>query len=130
MPSCQRSSRSTPFVLPAVPTTAGEGGVVQLTTTVERQADADRIAALLLERRLAACVQVAGPVTSHYRWKGEPTSAPELLVVAKTTASRAGEAVAAIVDAHPYDLPEVLVTPVAGGHAPYLAWVAGEVESP
>lgn len=101
--------------------------VVQVTTTTPSEADADRIAAALLDAGLAACVQIDGPITSRYRWQGAIEHATEWRCVAKTTAALAEPAVAAIVAAHPYDVPEVLVTVVADGHDPYLAWVGSEV---
>lgn len=98
-----------------------------MTVTVERRDDADRIADLLLERRLVACVQIVGPVESRYRWQGEVNRASEHLLLIKTTAALLDGATAAIVDAHPYDVPEVLAVPVVGGHRPYLDWVTDSV---
>ena len=107
---------------------AGDGGaVVQVTTTVESEADAERLATLLLDDRLAACVQTVGPVRSRYWWKGAQETATEFVLVVKTTAAAAGDVVRAITAAHPYDVPEVLVSPVINGHQPYLDWVASEV---
>ena len=87
--------------------------------------EADQITQVLLDARLAACVQTIGPITSRYVWNDSIETATEYLVLVKTTAGQADAAVAAIVEAHSYDVPEVLVTPVIGGHAPYLEWVAG-----
>jgi periplasmic divalent cation tolerance protein len=101
--------------------------VVQVTTTAPTEADARRVADALLAERVAACVQVDGPITSRYRWEGAVTEATEWRCVAKTTAGAAERAVAAVVAAHPYDVPEVLVTTVDGGHQAYLDWVADEV---
>lgn len=81
-----------------------------------------------MESRLAACAQVIGPISSHYRWKGELEHASEHLLLVKTTVQRAADATAAIVEAHPYDVPEVLVTPVVGGHRPYLEWVTENID--
>lgn len=72
-------------------------------------------------------MQVVGPITSHYRWKGELTTATEWLLLCKTVAEHADAVTDAIARAHPYDVPEVLVTPVLGGHPAYLSWLAGEV---
>jgi periplasmic divalent cation tolerance protein len=72
-------------------------------------------------------VQVVGPITSHYRWGGQPTTTQEWLLLCKTTAALAGEVTGAIAGLHPYDVPEVLVTPVVGGNPAYLTWLAGEV---
>lgn len=67
-----------------------------------------------------------GPITSHYRWEGRTTRATEWLVAAKTTAEAADRVVHAITSEHPYDVPEVVITPIVGGHAAYLDWVAAE----
>ncbi len=104
-----------------------------VTTVIDDREVADRIARELVDARLAACVQLSpAPVTSVYRWPNEETGAPEIqtgqewTVTAKTTASRAPEAVDAIRATHTYDVPEILVTPVVGGYGPYLEWVAAE----
>ena len=99
---------------------------VQVQFTMGERTAADAIATALLERRLAACVQVLGPATSRYWWDGVIEHAEEWLCLAKTTAARADELVAAIVDLHPYEVPEVLVVPVTGS-APYLDWIDGSV---
>ncbi|MBM4143950.1 MAG: divalent-cation tolerance protein CutA [Lentisphaerae bacterium] len=91
--------------------------------------DAQRIARLLVERRLAACVQTA-PVHSTYRWKGAVEEADEHLFRAKTRRSLAGAVVAAIKAAHAYEVPEIVVTPILGGHAPYLDWIGAETAAP
>lgn len=117
-------------VIEALKRQLGLGTVtVQLTTTAPDEVTAERLAGLLLDQRLAACVQVVGPITSHYRWEGARQRDTEWLCLAKTTASVAGRATAAVVAAHPYDEPEVLVTPVAGGSAGYRRWVAAETRN-
>ncbi|HVM07534.1 MAG TPA: divalent-cation tolerance protein CutA [Acidimicrobiales bacterium] len=98
-----------------------------MTTTVERRDDAHGLAKTLVEGAAAACVQVVGPIVSHYRWQGKTQQSSEYLLVVKTTAERADATVASIVEAHPYEVPEVLVTPVVGGHDPYLRWVTENV---
>lgn len=102
--------------------------VVQVTTTVPTEDAASTIGAALLDAKVVACVQVDGPVRSSYWWQGAREDAVEWRCVAKTTAALADRAVAAIVEAHPYEVPEVLVTPVTGGHQAYLAWVATTVD--
>ncbi|WP_026909378.1 divalent-cation tolerance protein CutA [Patulibacter minatonensis] len=84
------------------------------------------IAGAAIDARLAACGQVGGPVTSVYRWEGAAETAEEWTLTLKTAADRTDELVALVVDRHPYDVPEVLVAPLAGGHAPYLDWVRAE----
>ena len=99
---------------------------VVITTSLGTRDDAHRIAAALIEERLAACVQMM-PIESHYRWDGQVETASELLLTIKTTAARAPAAEARIAALHNYALPEVLITPVIGGAAAYLAWIAREV---
>ena len=65
---------------------------------------------------------------SRYRWQGEITQSSEHLMLIKTTGARLAEATAAIVESHPYDVPEVLATPVVDGHQPYLDWVTENVD--
>jgi len=84
------------------------------------------VADALLEARLAACVQVLGPMTSRYWWEGAREEATEHLLLAKTRADLVDRVVEAARGAHPYDVPEVLATPVVGGDADYLRWVADE----
>ena len=97
--------------------------LVQVTTTVPDEDAAAAIARALLDGRLAACVQVDGPITSRYWWQGAVEESTEWRCVAKTTSAAAEPAIAAIVAAHPYDVPEVLVTPVLHAHPEYGAWV-------
>jgi periplasmic divalent cation tolerance protein len=97
--------------------------LVQVTTTAPDEETAAAIAGVLLDARLAACVQVDGPITSRYWWRGVLEESTEWRCVAKTTTAAAEPAVAAIVAAHPYDVPEVLVTPVVHSSAEYGAWV-------
>jgi periplasmic divalent cation tolerance protein len=113
-----------------------DSGIVLVSTVIDDRAKAERIARELVEARRAACVQVAAePVTSVYRWPNEETGELELQserewsVTAKTTAAGADACVAAIVELHPYDTPEVLITPVLGGHPAYLEWVAAEIRA-
>ena len=89
--------------------------------------DAERIARALVEERLAACVNVVPGVLSIYRWKGNVEQEAELILVIKTLGERVEALKARLVELHPYELPEVVVIPIAGGHAPYLAWLEEQV---
>ena len=97
--------------------------IVMVTTATASQDAAEALAAVVVERRLAACAQVIGPIRSTYRWQGAVEHASEALLVCKTTAAGADDLVAAIESEHPYDVPEITVTPVVGGSRAYLAWV-------
>lgn len=88
---------------------------------------AEALGTALVEEGLAACANLVPGVVSLYRWEGAMQRDGEVLLVLKSTA-RAFEALRArVVELHPYDVPEVLALPVDAGHAPYLAWVRGEV---
>ncbi|HEY7256750.1 MAG TPA: divalent-cation tolerance protein CutA [Solirubrobacterales bacterium] len=99
---------------------------VQVLTTVASEQDAMRIADELLDRRLAACVQVVGPILSRYRWRGELEQAREWQCLAKTEAGLYEEVEAAIRELHSYDEPEIIATPIVAGSSGYLAWVSSE----
>jgi len=95
----------------------------------------DRDAALalargLVERRLAACVNVLGGCTSVYRWNGALEQASEVPVMLKTRAARYPELETAIRALHPYELPEIVAVPVLRGLPEYLEWVAEETAIP
>jgi periplasmic divalent cation tolerance protein len=100
---------------------------VQVLTTVSSEQEAERIADDLLDRRLAACVQIVGPILSRYRWQGKLEQAREWQCLAKTEA-RLFEAVEAAIRAiHSYDEPEIIATPIAAGSSGYLSWVSETV---
>jgi periplasmic divalent cation tolerance protein len=96
-------------------------------TTVGGGEDAERIARALVERGLAACVNVVPGLVSVYRYKGKLERDAEQLLVVKTRRELFETLRAAIVELHPYDLPEVLALPIEAGHAPYLAWLDDSV---
>ena len=85
---------------------------------------AERIADQALAARLAACVNVGGPSSSRYTWKGSIESAEEYTLTIKTTGARYAALEAAIVGLHPYELPEIIAVPVNQGLPGYLEWVA------
>jgi periplasmic divalent cation tolerance protein len=101
---------------------------LQVLTAAGSEDEAERISAALVERRLAACVQVLGPVASRYRWQGEIETAREWMCVAKTEASRYAELETAIRELHSYDEPEIVATPIVAGSAGYLEWIDRNVE--
>jgi periplasmic divalent cation tolerance protein len=101
---------------------------LQVLTAAGSEQEAERISAALVERRLAACVQVLGPVASRYRWQGEIETAREWLCLAKTGAGRYEEIEAAIRELHSYDEPEIVATPIVAGSKGYLAWLGDSVD--
>lgn len=100
---------------------------VQITTTTGTRQDAEQIAAELVSRRLAGCVQVSGPIVSTFRWEGKTESQEEWLCTIKTARARLADVQQAIEELHPYKVPEVIATAVVGGSEKYLAWLSGEV---
>lgn len=87
---------------------------------------AERIAGLLVERKLAACVNVLSPCRSVYRWKGALQHDEEHPLLIKTTVERYPELEQALRAAHPYELPEIIAVSVERGLPAYLEWVAAE----
>lgn len=96
-------------------------------STAGSEDDAGRIARSLVEREVAACVNVVPGLTSYYRWKGEVARDTEWLMVMKTTEARLEDLRKALLDLHPYDVPEVVALPIEGGHGPYLEWISQSV---
>ncbi len=102
---------------------------LQIVTTTERQEDARRIADLLVEKRLAACVQIVGPVTSVYRWQGNVESAQEWQCQIKTRQALFDSVADAIREAHPYEVPEIVAVPIVAGSREYLIWLEEQTQS-
>lgn len=105
-------------------------GLIQVMTATEKREDAERIARSLVEARLAACVQIVGPIESVYRWKGGIETAGEWLCLIKSRAELYGAIERAILSLHPYQTPEILALPVAAGSRGYLEWLRGETGAP
>ncbi len=99
---------------------------IQVMTTTPTREEAAKIAAALLENRLAACVQVAGPVESHYRWKGALERSTEWLCLIKTRRANYAAVEEAIRANHSYEVPEIIACPIEAGSEPYLAWLRAE----
>ena len=97
--------------------------VLLVLTTVPDAATAERIAQVLVEARLAACVNVLPGVQSIYRWQGVVTRAVELQLLVKTTAERYASVEEAIRMHHPYDVPEVIAVAIDTASSPYLRWL-------
>ena len=98
------------------------GRVVAL-STVGSAEEADRLARALVERRLAACVNVVPGVVSHYRWQGELQRDEERLLVIKTRAERIDALRDALRELHPYELPELVAFEISAGSPEYLKWL-------
>jgi periplasmic divalent cation tolerance protein len=102
---------------------------VQVLTTASSREEAERICDALIEARLAACVQVAGPVSSTYRWQGKVEREREWQCLAKTEARLYEEVEAAIRGVHAYEEPEILAIPVLAGSRGYLDWISANLSS-
>lgn len=99
--------------------------------TCGSQAEAEKLARLVIDQRLAACVSILPQVRSYYRWKGAVESAEEWLLMMKTSRSLFDRLSAAIKTAHSYEVPEVLALPVEAGNESYLSWLdASLAEAP
>jgi periplasmic divalent cation tolerance protein len=103
---------------------------IQVVTTTGSQQEAEKISQALVTRRLAACVQVAGPITSTYHWQGKLETSQEWLCVIKSLQSHYAALEAAIRELHSYDVPEILAFEVARGHRDYLDWLAAQLTHP
>jgi periplasmic divalent cation tolerance protein len=97
--------------------------IIIVLTTLPAEADAGAFAESLVAERLAACVSAGDPMISVYTWQGAVERARERQVVMKTVRARLPLIEARLAALHPYEVPELLVLPVAGGGAAYLAWV-------
>jgi len=95
---------------------------VLILSTASTRAEADTIAETLVAEKLAACVHLSA-VDSVYRWQGEVEHSAEIRLSIKTRADLAGPIEARIKALHSYDVPEIVVVPIAGGSADYLAWI-------
>jgi len=95
-------------------------------TNLPDRAAAERLADMLIERKLAACVNILAPCRSVYRWKGAVQHDEEHPMLIKTTVERYPLLEQAIRAGHPYELPEVIAVPVERGLPEYLQWVAAE----
>lgn len=101
---------------------------LQVITTTNSEETASKIAQQLVEDRLAACVQVQGPLTSTYWWQGTIEKSQEWSCVIKTNSKRYLEVEAKIRALHPYEEPEILAFPVVQGSGSYLRWLSSIVD--
>ena len=91
---------------------------------------ATQIAEKLVERQLAACVNILAPCQSVYRWQGKVECAQEVPLLIKTTRERYPALEAAILAIHPYEVPEIIALPIETGLPAYLAWLSAETGTP
>jgi periplasmic divalent cation tolerance protein len=99
---------------------------IQVFTTVEKREDAERIASSVVNKRVAACAQVIGPIQSTYWWKGKVEEAGEWLLMMKTRQDLFSSLEKEIRAVHPYEVPEIIALPIVAGSASYLQWIEAE----
>jgi periplasmic divalent cation tolerance protein len=104
--------------------TAGLAVVLITASSVE---EGNRITAFILDRHLAACVNIVPKISSLFWWQGKIDAADEVLLIIKTRACRVNDIVDAVKSVHSYSVPEVIALPITGGNADYLGWIAREV---
>lgn len=97
-----------------------------VTTTLPTEAEAQSLADAAVAGRLAACAQVQGPIRSTFRWQGAVEHATEWYCHFKTTRGCLPALEALVTEQHPYDVPEIIATPIVGGHTNYLNWIEQE----
>ncbi len=100
---------------------------IQVTTTTETREQAQTLAQHLVETKLAACVQITGPITSIYRWKGKVEKTQEWCCLIKTKDNFYNKVEAAIKNMHPYETPEIIAVPIVKGSKEYLKWIDDEL---
>jgi periplasmic divalent cation tolerance protein len=97
-------------------------------TTTPKKKDAQKICKLIIEKSLAACCQIIGPIESHYVWRNRVEVNKEYLCFIKTTKERYEELEKAIKKTHPYEVPEIIATDIYYGYKPYLNWIEESVK--
>ena len=104
-----------------------DSGVMVVFSTVDKESVAKELAKGVVEKKLAACVNIMAPCTSIYRWQGKVQEDSEFLMVIKTTKEKYQALEKWLKESHPYDVPEVIGWEVALGSHDYLNWVKAEV---
>lgn len=102
---------------------------IQVLTTAPTKDAAQKIAQALLEARLAACVQIVGPMESSYWWQGKIETSQEWQCLAKSRLNLYKALEETVRGAHPYEVPEILVTRIESGNTDYLDWLQGELDA-
>ncbi len=103
------------------------GAFIQVVTTIDSRDAAERIARLLIEERLAVCVQIEGPMTSIYRWQGRVEESKEWRLTAKSRAGLFEAIVTAVRSVHSYEVPEIIATMIDRVDEAYSQWLEEEI---
>lgn len=104
-----------------------ESEFIQVFTTTDKKEEAEKITKVLVEKRLAACVQIIGPIESTYWWNGNIETAKEWLILIKSEKRLYKEIERVIKENHSYQVPEILAVPVTAGNPDYLRWLKNEL---
>ncbi len=113
-----------------MPSASPDDSLVIATTTVETAAQAEQLAAAIIQQRLAACVQIDGPITSHYVWQGAVQATAEWRLTIKTLRWAARQLQQQLATLHPYELPQWVVVAAGDASPEYLEWVRQAVDAP
>lgn len=100
---------------------------IQIITTIDKKETAERIAKVLVEKRLASCVQITGPIKSTYWWRGKIETEKEWLCIIKSRKDLYKKIEKTIKQIHPYEVPEILAIPITRGSKDYLMWLGNEL---
>jgi periplasmic divalent cation tolerance protein len=103
-------------------------GFVVVLVTASGLEEGNKITSTILEKRLAACVNIVPKISSLFWWQGKIDAADEVLLIIKTRASRVKDIIDAVKSVHSYSVPEVIALPIIEGHSGYLDWIAREVD--
>lgn len=98
-----------------------------LISTVGPREEAQKIARELVERKLAACVNIVGPIESIYSWEGNIDTAQEFMLLIKTEGTRFDEISSALKELHSYTVPELIQVPIENGLPAYLDWISSSI---
>lgn len=96
---------------------------IQIITTIDDKSIAKKIANELLDKKLASCIQISGPVTSNYSWENKIECTEEYMCIIKTRDSLYKEIEQLIIEIHPYEVPEIISTKILDGSQSYLEWM-------
>lgn len=103
---------------------------IQVFTTIPDKQDGNKISKALIGKRLAACVQIGGPIKSVYRWKGKVETEREWVCIIKTRESLYEKVEKIIKAIHPYEIPEIIASPITRANRDYLKWLSKETIKP
>jgi periplasmic divalent cation tolerance protein len=101
---------------------------IQIFTTIENKEDAEKIAKSLIEKRLAGCIQIIGPISSIYWWKNKIETSQEWLCIIKSKKKLYEEIEKSIKEIHPYEIPEIIAIQIISGSKDYLKWLDNELK--